>query len=178
MKYNRTNALSHLSYMCMYYMHIYVCSSMQYDIYSSHSIILLVVCELTFRLFCVSFPPGFMDSVRYMLGSSGGSWATVVYSYFQHEDISDSVMLGPVVFPEHITLNGLQEMAPGCVRAYTNTTYQMMGVLFSDWMDAVQVRYIYTHTHLYIYIYIYIHYAFIEACDIHLYMYLYVPLTY
>ena len=89
-----------------------------------------------------------MDSVRYILGSSGGSWASVVYTYYQHEDIPDSVMLGPVVFPEDITLEGLKEMAPGCVRAYTNTTYQVMGVLFSDWMDAVQVRYIYTYAYV------------------------------
>ncbi len=93
---------------------------------------------------CLSdYDVGFMDSVRYILGSSGGSWATVVYTYYQHEDIPDSVMLGPVVFPEHISLEGLGEMAPGCVRAYTNTTYQVMGVLFSDWMDAVQVCAIY-----------------------------------
>jgi hypothetical protein len=82
---------------------------------------------------------GYMDRIKYIAGSSGGSWATVVYSYFQHDDISDDVMLGKIVFPEEIEYSELPFMEEGCVRAYVNSTYILTGPFFSDWMDAVQV---------------------------------------
>lgn len=81
---------------------------------------------------------GYLDNVRYIAGSSGGSWATAVYSYYQLYEVTDSVMLGPIVFPEDITYDGLQEVQPNCVRAYPNTTYVPDGIAFEDWVDAVQ----------------------------------------
>ena len=85
---------------------------------------------------------GYMDRIKYIAGSSGGSWATVVYSYFQHDDISDDVMLGKIVFPEDIEYSELHLMEEGCVRAYVNSTYILTGPFFSDWMDAVQVSHL------------------------------------
>jgi hypothetical protein len=85
---------------------------------------------------------GYMDRIKYIAGSSGGSWATVVYSYFQHDDISDDVMLGKIVFPEDIEYSELPFMDEGCVRAYVNSTYILTGPFFSDWMDAVQVSHL------------------------------------
>jgi hypothetical protein len=82
---------------------------------------------------------GFMDRIKYIAGSSGGSWATVVYSYYQHDDISDSVMLGKIVFPEDIEYSDLSYIQEGCVRAYVNSTYSFPYPLFYFWMDVVQV---------------------------------------
>jgi hypothetical protein len=82
---------------------------------------------------------GYMSRIKYMAGSSGGSWATVVYSYFQLDDIPDSVMLGKIVFPEDIQYAELPFMEEGCVRSFTNSTYILTGPFFSDWMDEVQV---------------------------------------
>jgi hypothetical protein len=82
---------------------------------------------------------GYMDNIKYIAGSSGGSWATVVYSYFQYDDIPDSVMLGKIVFPEDIEYSELPFMQEGCVRSFTNSTYILTGPFFSDWLDEVQV---------------------------------------
>ena len=46
---------------------------------------------------------GLMQNVRYIIGVSGGSWATAVYSYYQGSDtIGDEELLGPVIMPEDI----------------------------------------------------------------------------
>jgi hypothetical protein len=82
---------------------------------------------------------GYVDKIRYIAGSSGGSWATVVYTYFQHDDIDDNVMLGKIVFPEDIIYSELSYMEPGCVRAYANSSERLSGVFFNDWMDTIQV---------------------------------------
>ncbi len=44
---------------------------------------------------------GLMPKVRYISGISGGSWATLMYSYAQNSS-SDDVLLGPIVPPELI----------------------------------------------------------------------------
>ncbi|CAM9277883.1 unnamed protein product, partial [Ectocarpus fasciculatus] len=86
---------------------------------------------------------GLIDNVKYMVGVSGGSWATMVYSYYQDESVSDSVMLGPVVAPEDIVRDDLQEMAPGCVRAYPATSYKWLdGYSFEDNLDGIQEIYL------------------------------------
>lgn len=83
---------------------------------------------------------GFIDRVRYLFGSSGGSWATVVYTYYQKDNVTDDVMLGPIVFPADIALRDLQEMDEFCVRGYTNNSGLLTGPTFSDWLDSVQVK--------------------------------------
>jgi hypothetical protein len=98
---------------------------------------------------------GLVDHFRYMAGSSGGSWGTVVYSYFQHDDIDDTTMLGPIVLPQDIIFEELEYMDDNCVRRYVNTTYVLTGIFFSDWMEAVQV-FITHNSILSIFIHIYV----------------------
>lgn len=84
----------------------------------------------------------FIGNVKYIAGSSGGSWGTAVYSYYQNNSVDDSTMLGPVVFPVDITLNGLGEMDEYCVRGLTNITYPYTEIVyFDDWVRAVQYIY-------------------------------------
>lgn len=83
----------------------------------------------------------YVAHIRYILGSSGGSWATIVYSYFQHADVSDHTMLGKVVMPANITQAGLQAMDHNCVRSYTSSSITPGGLTFLDWVEAVQEIY-------------------------------------
>lgn len=82
---------------------------------------------------------GFIDRVRYIFGSSGGSWAAAVYTYYQKDNVTDDVMLGPIVFPADIALRDLQEMDEFCVRGYTNNSGLLSGPTFNEWQDSVQV---------------------------------------
>lgn len=86
---------------------------------------------------------GYVQYVKYIASSSGGSWGTSVYSYFQHDNITDDVMLGPIVMPANITDDGLHEMDPNCVRGYTNGSYipDADGIEYIDWVIAVQAIY-------------------------------------
>lgn len=85
---------------------------------------------------------GMMGNVKYIAGSSGGSWGIGVYSFYQHSTVSDSTMLGPVVFPVNITYAGLQQMEENCVRNLTNVTYPYDQIVyFEDWVTAVQSIY-------------------------------------
>lgn len=83
----------------------------------------------------------FMKQIKYMAGSSGGSWATAVYNYYQYDNITDAVMLGPVVFPQHITFDNLADMEPGCIRSFPNSSVKLDGTSFDSWKDAVQAIY-------------------------------------
>jgi len=87
---------------------------------------------------------GLVDNIRYIAGSSGGSWGASVYTFFQHDEVPDSVMLGPVVFPSNITLDGLEVMAGDCVRRYPNSSYptEAVGTTYDDWLAAVQAIYL------------------------------------
>jgi hypothetical protein len=86
---------------------------------------------------------GLMDNIKYMVGVSGGSWATMVYSYYQDDSVSDATMLGPVVLPADIARADLGVAAPGCVRAYPSTSYQWTsGYTFEDNEDALQYIYL------------------------------------
>jgi hypothetical protein len=93
----------------------------------------------------------FMDQFKYVCGSSGGSWATVVYSYYQHSQISDDVMLGEVVQPADISYDGLAIMDEYCIRGYVNDSWLLFdnvsASVFADWVDAVSVRQMSFHTH-------------------------------
>lgn len=82
----------------------------------------------------------YINKIKYIAGSSGGSWATVVYSYYQNDNITDNQMLGKIIFPEDIIFSNLSYIEEGCVRSYVNSSYILTGPLFSDWLDAVQVR--------------------------------------
>lgn len=87
---------------------------------------------------------GLLDDVKYIVGVSGGAWATAVYSYFQHDDISDATMLGKVVMPEDIVQEDLQVMDPNCVRSYTNSDYKTkdLGPSYEDYKRGVDYIYL------------------------------------
>jgi hypothetical protein len=85
---------------------------------------------------------GMMKEIRYIVGVSGGSWATSVYSYYQKSDVSDTTMLGEIIFPEDIVYDELHFIDKDCVRSYPNSSYVLQGVLYSDWVDGVQEIYL------------------------------------
>lgn len=80
-----------------------------------------------------------MNNITYLVGVSGGAWATAVYSYFQHDDVSDATMLGPILYPEDMTYDKLGDIEAGCVRAYVNSTSQLGGPTYEDYADFIQV---------------------------------------
>lgn len=86
---------------------------------------------------------GYVDQFKYICGSSGGSWATVVYSYYQHHDVSDDIMLGEVIQPGNISYDGLAVMNEYCIRGYVNNSWLLFdnvsASVFVDWIDAVSV---------------------------------------
>jgi hypothetical protein len=65
---------------------------------------------------------GLIPGVRYISGISGGSWATIVFS-FKQVDVDDTVFLGPVVYPADITRDGLNQMDAQCARSYTDNDF-------------------------------------------------------
>jgi hypothetical protein len=78
--------------------------------------------------------------ILYTIWCVGGSWATAVYAYDQKDTVSDSVMLGSIVFPEDIKYSALSSMNEDCVRSFTNSSgVDLSGVTFAAWLDAVQV---------------------------------------
>jgi hypothetical protein len=63
-----------------------------------------------------------LKNVRYIGGISGGSWATIAFTYLQnHTD--DNAFLGEIVPPEAIRFDKLKFMDPRCARAFPNTNF-------------------------------------------------------
>lgn len=87
---------------------------------------------------------GFMENIKYLVGSSGGSWGVTVYTYYQYDFVNDSVMLGPIVFPSDITYDNLNDCDINCVRRFPSSNYIDNSALFSGWVDAVQAIYLNT----------------------------------
>ena len=85
-----------------------------------------------------------MNNITYLVGVSGGAWATAVYSYYQHDDVSDATMLGPIVYPEDMTFGNLGDIEDGCVRAFVNSTSQLGGPSYEDYADFIQVPLLYS----------------------------------
>lgn len=63
-----------------------------------------------------------LSNIRYMSGVSGGSWATVVYS-FKQVDVNDAEFLGPILLPSELSMDKLEEMSPRCARALTDCDF-------------------------------------------------------
>mmetsp|Transcript_111 Transcript_111/g.186 ORF Transcript_111/g.186 Transcript_111/m.186 type:complete len:583 (-) Transcript_111:1474-3222(-) len=97
---------------------------------------------------------GLIENVRYIIGVSGGSWATAVYSYYSNSSVNDTRMLGSIVRPGDIEYDQLQSMDEACVRSYTATQldeHRRMytvggdddeGVYYNVWADSVQKAYL------------------------------------
>lgn len=82
-----------------------------------------------------------IDSVRYMAGSSGGSWATVVASYYQNNSVSDEILYGPILQPQQIFLENISDMDPSCARSFTDNYKEDDSLLYTGWLSAVQEIY-------------------------------------
>jgi hypothetical protein len=85
---------------------------------------------------------GLMDSVQYITGISGGSWASSVYTYSQTVD--DKAFLGDIVPPANISKTQLAVMPDVCARkAPGSTSFQDVFLknlgkgVSSAWADAV-----------------------------------------
>lgn len=65
--------------------------------------------------------------VRYIGGTSGGTWATTTYVYNQN-GIDDVEFLGPIVNPEDLTLNNSKDMSENCARSYTNVPLTLIAL--------------------------------------------------
>lgn len=63
---------------------------------------------------------GVLAEVGYSTGVSGGSWATLLYTYYKRGEEgmagSDAELLGEIPFPEDITMDWLQRIPPKCAR--------------------------------------------------------------
>lgn len=55
--------------------------------------------------------------VRYLVGVSGGAWATAAFTFAQDSSVPDSELLGDVWQPEDITLDGLANIRSDSARA-------------------------------------------------------------
>lgn len=65
---------------------------------------------------------GLIPGVRYITGISGGSWATIVFS-FKQVGVDDVTFLGPIVYPADLTRDGVGQMNEKCARSYTNNDF-------------------------------------------------------
>ena len=63
-----------------------------------------------------------LSNYKYISGISGGSWATIVYT-FKQSDVGDEEFLGTILYPEEITMEKLQEMSPRCARSLTDCDF-------------------------------------------------------
>ena len=61
---------------------------------------------------------GLIPKIRYISGISGGSWASSVFSFSQHRDISDDELLGGILQPSELSSDKLSEMSPACMRSF------------------------------------------------------------
>jgi hypothetical protein len=68
---------------------------------------------------------GLLENVRYVGGVSSSAWAMAAYCYGDVKD--DLIFLGPVIPPELLTLNRLNEMHHQCVKRLATT---MIGVVY------------------------------------------------
>ena len=106
---------------------------------------------------------GLISNIKYIIGVSGGSWATSVYSFHQNETLSDDELLGAIISPKDIIYSDLSIMSKNCARSYTNVetihTRAMKGiaidktsstklnddsddVTFAMWSEAVQTTFL------------------------------------
>lgn len=64
-----------------------------------------------------------MGKVSYVSGISGGSWATSVYTYSQHNSADELEFLGEIVSPEDITREQLKIMSGKCARRLSDSKF-------------------------------------------------------
>jgi len=64
-----------------------------------------------------------IDKLSYISGISGGNWATMAYTYSQHDPADEAEFLGPIVPPEEIEESALKTMSPKCARRLTDADF-------------------------------------------------------
>jgi predicted acylesterase/phospholipase RssA len=64
-----------------------------------------------------------MKEISYIGGISGGSWATMVYSYSQHDEADEDKFMCPLVKPEDETEDELKKMDPKCARSLAAASF-------------------------------------------------------
>ena len=84
-----------------------------------------------------------LDDIDYIVGVSGGSWATAAYTFSQLE-VSDDELLGQILFPEDISRIRLNDMDENCLRKLTNVPAlsTMNSSAFQLWIDSVSRVYL------------------------------------
>jgi hypothetical protein len=68
-----------------------------------------------------------LKNIRYIGGISGGSWATMVFSFAQNIT-SDDILLGPILGPETISQENLQIMDPRCARSLAAANFTLIAL--------------------------------------------------
>jgi len=63
---------------------------------------------------------GLIPNIRYIGGISGGSWASLTYTFAQNIDKDDG-FLGPIILPDDMTRDNVKEMSPKCARSFAET---------------------------------------------------------
>lgn len=84
---------------------------------------------------------GLMKDFRYIVGVSGGAWATTIYTFFQPGTAgvakTEEELLGDLLPPEQCTLENLTRMGPTCARKMSN--HHLAAGLFKDVFDGLDV---------------------------------------
>jgi hypothetical protein len=69
-------------------------------------------------------------NVDYLSATSGGSWATAVFSYGSNED--DSISLGPILAPEQFSHEALSSMESQCFRRLVHPTWEDQAKIINE----------------------------------------------
>ena len=80
----------------------------------------------TFGILAGLYELDLLKNVRYMGGISGGSWATMTYTFAQLDkmgNITDATLLGKVINPSNITYDNLNDMDKNCARSFTHDNF-------------------------------------------------------
>ena len=91
---------------------------------------------------------GLLDEVGYISCVSGGSWASVPFTYYTKGATDDDQLLGTIIPPEKLTLAGMKTFTPGFLAAAAHadlgaTLLRELGKVPSDelWIQGVRESY-------------------------------------
>lgn len=73
---------------------------------------------------------GLIDNVGYISCVSGGSWASVPFTYYTEGAVDDNQLLGTIVPPGELTLNGMKTLEPGFLAGAANAP--LLGNMLRD----------------------------------------------
>ncbi len=73
---------------------------------------------------------GLMDDIGYISCVSGGSWASVPFTYYTKGAANDQELLGTIIPPNQLTLHGMKTLTPGFLAGSANNRF--LGNLIRD----------------------------------------------